>query len=710
MLAVDGVEKQKQSIISSGNIVNSNVNNNSIQKIDTPNCDIIRNKYNYYSIKHLVCILYQYIFSSNTKKFADLLDLVLGSFKHHEDTHGSYVFKEQDDILFNHLYKLVFYTRNTLNLFDLTYMQIIIWDKYYPEIAKNIITKLVFNEDSESESESDSVSGGYGGWRDIKYICYFYIKYHNIPIKYLVFNTLQSYYEKNYDLPSLIKHCLYLYKKQFCRDLEAIKSAHTISTLAKWIPREKSQPFGWIYRHLVVYLAEVMNSEKDYCFARKWLRKELSRLNRHLETVQINMCENKWEKIKVENITQETYRRNKLALLNLTPDNKIRYPSSIDRSSCALNINRFMISKYDSLFKFQPNEIIKNIGKQTTINALIDNVITRSTQEVENKLYETIESRIDCFSLIQKHILEQQFNRVMSNYIPEVVDNIILAIDVNSSYKFHSVNNYHSSNTTANNVDKFYTKDLPHVNTLNIAGRIIKSSSYFQGFITRNNTWEDCKNMTYLETINTILETAQSPHNKNNINVFDVIVYNFYTLLYNKIKNDNKLISQIRNKKINLSKYTILFLGDSSLYDFSSHSYLMSIIEAKYSELGELILPQTSGNTYRLLPPKLVFWDTTDGIQQRDATNNTIHFVKKINPYVSIINPRKFSCLYDQYKQVSNGYSNNNLAMKQWSETQRSLIETLFDYGINELLMFNHYTNFSQAISRTKYSELNVFV
>ena len=72
---------------------------------DKPNCKLILNQYNYYSIKQLVCNLYQYIFSSNTKKFADLLNLILGSFKHHEETYGSYVFKEQDNLLFDNLYK-----------------------------------------------------------------------------------------------------------------------------------------------------------------------------------------------------------------------------------------------------------------------------------------------------------------------------------------------------------------------------------------------------------------------------------------------------------------------------------------------------------------------------------------------------------------------------------------------------------------------------
>ena len=288
-------------------------------------------------------------------------------------------------------------------------------------------------------------SGGYGSWRDIKYICYFYIKYHNIPIKYLVFNTLDSYYQKNYQLPPLIKHCFYLYKKQFCLDLEAVKYGHTVSTLAKWVPREKSQPFGWIYRHLVIYLGETINSEKDHCFTRKWLRKELSRLNKHIETVQINMCENKWEDIEPENITVETYRRNKLALLNINSQGEIRYPSNLDRSSCALSINRYMVNKYTNQEKYLPNQIIKTIGKNTGFNELIDKITVRSTRETKNKLYEYIESRTDCFTSIQKQIIERQFNRVMCGYDETVLDNLIMAVDIASSYKYHSANKNHSS-------------------------------------------------------------------------------------------------------------------------------------------------------------------------------------------------------------------------------------------------------------------------
>ena len=47
--------------------------------------------------------------------------------------------------------------------------------------------------------------------------------------------------------------------------------------------------------------------------------------------------------------------------------------------------------------------------------------------------------------------------------------------------------------------------------------------------------------------------------------------------------------------------------------------------------------------------------------------------------------------------------------MKQWTETQHSLIETLFTYGINEFLMFNRFTNFTNAMNRDDYFKLNVF-
>ena len=300
-------------------------------------------------------------------------------------------------------------------------------------------------------------------------------------------------------------------------------------------------------------------------------------------------------------------------------------------------------------------------------------------------------------------------------------DNLIVAIDLASSYKYCSANN--TGNRVNPSIDRFYSKDLPHVNAITVADRIIKSSNTFTGFISLNNTWEECKNMSHIETISTIIEKGQYPYGTisrdlngytNNINVFDSIVYNIYISLYNKIKNDNTLISQIRERKLNLGKHTILFLGNKANYTFTSYPYLMSIVEQKYKELGELILPKqhVSHNKLILVPPKLVFWDTSDGIDDRNADNNSIHFISKLNPYVSFINPRKFSCLIPlikPYKWPTNGYSNANLAMKQWSETQRSLIETLFKGGINELLMFNRFTNFTHAIDRSKYSELNVF-
>ena len=680
----------------------------SVCESTTPNCDVMRDNYNYYAIKQLVCHLYQYIFSSNTKKFANVLDLILASFKKHELTHGSYVFKEQDDLLFNYLYKLAFYTRDTLKMFDVTYIQIIIWNEYYPEIAEKIVTEMVTNN-------------RYGCWRDIKHICKMYSQYHNISLKYLTFNTLETYYNRNYKLPSLILHCFSLYKKQLCIDLVAMKAEKPVSNLAKWIPREKSQTFGWIYRHFVVYVGERMDSEKDYCFTQKWLRKEISKLNKHIHTTQINMCDNKWEDIHPEQVTSETYRRNKLALLNINDEGAIRYPSSIDRISCALKINEYMVGKYSNEQGSTKDAVTNN----SSFNDLIDNFITRSTYHDNRKLCECIKTNSNQLSALDKQCFQQEFEKQMSNYSCFTVDNVIIAIDLVSTYSYYSANN--NNHKVNSSIDRFYTKKLPHVNAISVANRVIRSSSNFSGFITLNNTWEDCRNDTHIETIDKIITKAQPPYDNVtdqnsvqnstvcNINTcFDVVVYNIYITLYNKITDSPEILHQIREKTLKLSKYTILFMGDRTRYATESYSYLMTIVEKKFRDLGNLLMKDKSEHgCINLLPPKLLFWDTSDGIQDRDASNNSIHYISKVNQYVSIINPRKFSCMSrfikDNNYWCNNGYANNNLAMAQWSETQRSVIESLFKHGINEMMMFNSFTNFTHAVDKPEYQAVNVF-
>lgn len=211
-------------------------------------------------------------------------------------------------------YKMVGHTRDIIDgkgEYALAYMQILVWNEFYPELARFVLTKFVSSDGHP-----------YGSWKDIKYFCN-YCKSKQVAVS-----------------DPLMQHAFQLLLNQLRLDASAEKK----SLAAKWVPRAKSHRFGWIFNELaVVYFKEYIETaktnvqvERAVNKAKMDFRKLLANLNRELDTTQIHQCDGTWSKIDHAKTTSLTISKQKTAFLNKKKDGTQRSESE-DRIQCAEN-------------------------------------------------------------------------------------------------------------------------------------------------------------------------------------------------------------------------------------------------------------------------------------------------------------------------------------------------------------------------------------
>lgn len=156
-----------------------------------------------------------------------------------------------------------------------------------------------------------------GCWKDLKY-----------------FYSFSRDMGKEYN-SSIIEYSIELANQQLKTDL--FNFPNNLSNVAKWIPREKTK-YNKLYERLVLnYFNEYKQTKKSMNKAKMQYRKNLSLLNKQLDTVQIKQCSQQWQKI---NPTIQTCRTMQLQInsfLNLSKNsNKMKYELS-NRIICSQN-------------------------------------------------------------------------------------------------------------------------------------------------------------------------------------------------------------------------------------------------------------------------------------------------------------------------------------------------------------------------------------
>lgn len=214
--------------------------------------------------------------------------------------------KEYSSYYLTLFYKIIGHTRDIEDgkgEYALSYMLIYVWYNFYPELALFAL-KCFVNTDDETRP--------YGSWKDIKYFChYLYIK-KRLPIDH-----------------TLIRYAIMLMNSQLQKDHAQVLSSRetknlTLSLVAKWIPREKSNKFGWLYKELACQYFFYMKTAKDSTRHKAVLksmieyRKIMTKLNVILDTLQIKQCNKGWAEIDFSRVTSISLVKQSSALSNMT--------------------------------------------------------------------------------------------------------------------------------------------------------------------------------------------------------------------------------------------------------------------------------------------------------------------------------------------------------------------------------------------------------
>lgn len=187
--------------------------------------------------------------------------------------------KSADWVSLYYLYGLIRETREQMLERDLTYALLYSWYEEHPIWGATALVDCVYN---------------YGCWKDIKYLC--------------------EYCKKKsgrMDHPFIL-YAICVLDQRLKDDWALVENdpprLQYLSYAAKWTPREKSK-YGWIYTMLSAgyfgYLIGAVTLKQNVGALNKSkmkLRKILSTINKHLDTVEIKMSGNYWDYINSANI------------------------------------------------------------------------------------------------------------------------------------------------------------------------------------------------------------------------------------------------------------------------------------------------------------------------------------------------------------------------------------------------------------------------
>jgi hypothetical protein len=212
----------------------------------------------------------------------------------------------------------------------------------------NFIESL-YNQDKETVVKMMNLIPEYGCWRDMWEIL------KRIP-----------------DLESVI---FSIVKEKFLEDIEkcSLGQHTTMSLLAKWLPRETSGTYPGLAKRLAnfIYEGEDRNGLVKY-------RKETSKMNKVLKTVEINMCGKSWSEIKPEAVPGRCLKIHTKAFLNeplrsYCNGQVYRYPKSEDRLECRRHFQEFIedmakgVKKAHGANVVMPHElVVKALAFHTT--------------------------------------------------------------------------------------------------------------------------------------------------------------------------------------------------------------------------------------------------------------------------------------------------------------------------------------------------------
>ena len=200
---------------------------------------------------------------------------------------------------------------------DLSYMMLFVWWGHFPRVTEKCLRCFVLSPIDGKPP--------YGSWKDIKRICqYVHLK-----------TGSQSH--------PLIEYATGLMCDQLRSD--SVKDTQQLSLVARWVPRESSNAYGWLFCILAakMFPEYLETAEKKggherkvraFTKAKMMFSRLVVRLNRLIDTTQIKMCQRDWSNIDPHRVPSVLLMKNRAAFLNKTKKGEQKN-DSIDRMLCA---------------------------------------------------------------------------------------------------------------------------------------------------------------------------------------------------------------------------------------------------------------------------------------------------------------------------------------------------------------------------------------
>lgn len=269
------------------------------------------------------------------------------------------------------LLRIIVHTRDIVNgkgEYDLSFMQLLVWYKYYPKIAFRCFK--LFLDTSENPLEHQ-----YGSWKDMKRFC-----------QYIKDNSVEG--ENHPLIISIISFSIQHLKWEYERSIDDVFYKPTL--VGKWFPREKSK-YGWLFNMLAVTLNPLftitatnhLTMVKGYRKQKMALKKMIVYLNKRSDTVQIKMCDGKWSGIDFNKVTSLSMAKIKNSILYVNKSGDIMGDDP-DRLQCRENYK-----KHISLVK--SGDTTKKIhGKCCQVGELVRSALSCNIDEKSVDIMDTI--------------------------------------------------------------------------------------------------------------------------------------------------------------------------------------------------------------------------------------------------------------------------------------------------------------------------------
>jgi hypothetical protein len=315
-------------------------------------------------------------FSTVAKETRDILSIIMNGIKTFDKGSDSYNKCIDMGVI---MFKLLAQTRDIIcgkGEYALFYVILLEWSKIDFGFFEYVIETLVYDVggaedvvdagdegDGNGMCDTKSKQHPLGSWKDMKYFLT-YMK--GQLIDGLVENEEEK--ENNSKLFSrFVDKVVCLINEQLRIDAQELQNnGSRFSLVARWIPREKSKKFGWLYYYLAMSYSQhqiphdTTHPSYERAVNRAFMvyRKIISALNKKLDTTQVKQCDGKWAEINFDNVTSITMHKQANSFLNLKKNGKTtRCENNEDRDDCKNNYEEYLRNVVDGKSKIKGKRV-----------------------------------------------------------------------------------------------------------------------------------------------------------------------------------------------------------------------------------------------------------------------------------------------------------------------------------------------------------------